>query len=159
MSGDASRINGEKGGRPLGRKNNATLEKAAMLERIRQRVYQSADILVDAQLSLARGTSYLFKADTDDDGKARKPILVTDPEEIAAYLCDDYNALETTYYYITTEKPENNAVNSLFDRAFGKAAQAIELGGPGGEPLAANLSEGDRSAITELRDLLKQPRA
>lgn len=29
----------------------------------------------------------------------------------------------------------------------------------GGEPLAANLSEGDRSAITELRDLLKQPRA
>jgi hypothetical protein len=61
-------------------------------------VDRSADILVDAQLSLARGTSYLFKADSDDAGKARKPILVTDPEEIAAFLADDYNALETTYY-------------------------------------------------------------
>jgi hypothetical protein len=159
MAGQASIEKGKLGGRPLGRKNNTTLEKELILQRVRQRVYQSADILVDAQLSLARGTSYLFKADTDDDGKSRRPILVTDPEEIAAYLVDDYNALETTYYYITTEKPENNAVNSLFDRAFGKAVQASEISGPGGEPLSTNLSESDRSAIAELRDLLKQPRA
>jgi hypothetical protein len=149
MAGQASIENGKLGGRPPGSKNVATLEKEVMLERIRQRVYQSADILVDAQLSLARGTSYLFKADTDDDGKSRRPILVTDPDEIAAYLVDDYNTLETTYYYITTEKPENNAVEALFNRAFGKAAQAIELGGPGGEPLSTNLSESDRSAIAE----------
>ena len=89
MAGKASVENGKLGGRPLGRKNNATLEKEVMLERIRQRVFQAADVLVDAQLALARGTSYLFKADTDDDGKARRPILVTDPEEIAAYLCND----------------------------------------------------------------------
>src|ERR1700712_5242188 len=73
MAGQASIENGKLGGRPLGRKNNATLEKELILERIRQRVYQSADLLADAQLSLARGTSFLFKADTDDDGKARKP--------------------------------------------------------------------------------------
>ena len=113
-------------------------------------------MLINAQLSLASGAALLFKADTDDDGKARKPILVTDPDEIAAYLCNDYNELETTYYYITTEKPENSAINGLLDRAYGKAAQSLEIGGPGGEPLTTNLSESDRSAITELRNLLKQ---
>lgn len=64
MAGQASIENGKLGGRPSGRKNNATVEKEAMLERIQQRAYQSADILVDAQLSLERGKSYLFKADT-----------------------------------------------------------------------------------------------
>jgi hypothetical protein len=104
MAGTASRKNGELGGRPPGRKNDKTLEREAELERLRQRVFQATDVLVDAQLGTARGRSYLFKADTDEDGKAGKPILVDDPVEIAAYLVEDYNELETTYYYITTEK-------------------------------------------------------
>jgi hypothetical protein len=127
MAGNASRKNGEKGGRPPGRKNDATLEREAQLERFRQRVFEAFDPLVNAQIAMARGLSYLFKADTDGEGKARKPILVTDPEEIAAFLADDYNELETTYYYITTEKPDNRAIDSLLDRATGKAAQVLEL--------------------------------
>jgi hypothetical protein len=154
MAGDASRKNGEKGGRSAGSKNVATLEREAELERFKQRVFQATDVLVDAQLSLARGTCFLFKLDIGEDGTRGRPILVTDPEEIAAYLCDDYNALETTYYYITTEKPDNPAIEALLNRAYGKATQPIA--GHDGGPLEANLSESDRKAITELRDLLKQ---
>jgi hypothetical protein len=78
LAGQATFENCKSGGRPRGRRNKATLEEEAMLERIRQRVYQ-CDILVDAQLSLARCTSYLFKADTDDDGKARNPAGMSKP--------------------------------------------------------------------------------
>jgi hypothetical protein len=159
MAGHTSRKNGEKGGRPPGRKNDATLVREAELERLRQRIFQATDVLVDAQLGLARGKSFLFKADTDDDGKSRRPILVTDPEEIAAYLQENYNELETTYYYISTEKPDNAAIKDLLDRAYGKAAQSLELSGPGGDPLTANLSASDRKAIDSLRHLLKQSNA
>src|ERR1700721_2116506 len=47
------------------------------------------------------------------------------------------------------------AEKELFDRAWGKATQPLEVGGPNGEPLETNLSKSDRKAITELRDLLK----
>ena len=127
MAGDASRQNGLRGGRPSGRKNDATLEREAQLERLRQRVFEAFDPLINAQLSLARGISYLFKEDINDDGSKGKPILVVDPEEIRAYLAEDYNALSTTYYYITTKAPENAALKDLWDRALGKPAQMLEL--------------------------------
>lgn len=81
MAGDASRQNGLRGGRPSGRKNDATLEREAQLERLRQRVFEAFDPLINAQLSLAQGISYLFKEDINDDGTKGRPILVTDPEE------------------------------------------------------------------------------
>ena len=127
MAGAASRQNGAKGGRPSGRKNAITLEREAQLERFRQRVFQAFDPLITAQLSLARGLSYLYKLDLDGDGNQGKPILVTDPEEIRAYLADDYNTLDTTYYYITTKAPETAALKDLWDRALGKPAQMLEL--------------------------------
>lgn len=111
MGGITSRQNGSKGGRPPGRKNEATLEREAQLERLRQRVFEAFDPLINAQLSLAQGISYLFKEGINDDGSKGKPILVTDPDEILAYLAEDYNALSTTYY-ITTKAPENAALTS-----------------------------------------------
>ena len=41
MAGNASRQNGQKGGRPSGLKNDATLEREAQLERLRQRVFEA----------------------------------------------------------------------------------------------------------------------
>jgi len=122
-----ARENGKKGGRPKGAKSKATLEREAQLERFKQRVFEAFDPLMDAQLSLARGLSYLYKLDVEDDGKRSKPILVTDPDEIRAYLAEDYNALETTYYYITTKAPDNAALKDLFDRTLGKPAPVFEL--------------------------------
>jgi hypothetical protein len=55
MAGHASVENGKLGGRPLGRRNEKTLEREAQLERFRQRVFEAFDPLINAQISLARG--------------------------------------------------------------------------------------------------------
>lgn len=120
MAGNPSRRNGQRGGRPLDRKNDATLEREAQLERLRQRVFEAFDPLINAQLSLARGVWYLFEEDIEDDDSKGRPILVVDPEEIQACLAEDYNALSMTYYYITTKVPENAALKDLWDPALGK---------------------------------------
>ena len=56
MAGNASRKNGELG-RPPGRKNNKTLEREVELARLRQRIYEATDVLIDAQLGTCRGRS------------------------------------------------------------------------------------------------------
>lgn len=125
MAGNTSIENGKLGGRPPGVKNSATLEKQLRLERIKERVNNATDVLVDAQLALARGLSYLYRIDKDEKGKNKPPILVTDQYEIESYLAGD--KYEDSYYYITTEKPDNQAINSLFDRTHGRASQSIEV--------------------------------
>lgn len=67
MGGQASIENGKLGGRPSGRRNNATLARKFELERLRQRIFETTDVLVNAQLSLSRGASLFFKADTDNE--------------------------------------------------------------------------------------------
>ncbi len=59
MVGETSRRNGKKGGRPKGRKNNATLEKEAALAAFQERVRKNIEPLFDAQMTLARGCSHL----------------------------------------------------------------------------------------------------
>jgi hypothetical protein len=82
MAGNASRKNGQKGGRPSGRKNDATLEREAQLARFKQRVFEAFDPLINAQLSLARGLSYLFKEDINDDGSKGKPKRLVFAEKL-----------------------------------------------------------------------------
>lgn len=119
-------------GRPKGRKDNATLEKERVLEAMRQRIMGKADDLLNAQFSLAQGNHYLFRIDTETDSKGKrtkgKPELVTDPEEIRDYL-DQGPALntETEYYFMTTATPDNQAINSLMDRTFGRPTQSVEV--------------------------------
>src|ERR1043165_6533784 len=60
--------------------------------------------------------------------------MLTSLEEIQAYLDDDVD--QDDYYYITTHTPDNKAIDSLMDRAFGKARQTIGLDGGGeGKPI------------------------
>jgi hypothetical protein len=61
MAGDASRKNGEKGGRPPGRKNDKTLLLEAEHEAFQQLVLQNLRPLFDAQLSLAKGISHVYR--------------------------------------------------------------------------------------------------
>lgn len=125
-----------KGGRPKGKKNPATLEKEAVLKVYRERIMRNADILFDSQVSIAQGIQFLFKIEKEwiqtgkNKGfwKNKKPILVEDKEEIRAFLerrleqgdpQDDSNS-GATYYFITTKEPNNFAIDSMLDRAFGK---------------------------------------
>src|SRR4051812_42190217 len=106
-------------GRKKGSKEAATLQKEAVLVALRQRIMQSADLLFDAQMTLARGQTFLYKIEKyyEKVGNQRvlrrkKPQLVTEQWEIEAYLegkivegeLEDY---EATYYFITTKLPDN----------------------------------------------------
>lgn len=138
-------------GRKKGSKNSATLEKQIVEEAYRQRVLRSADKLLNSQMSLAQGNQYLYRIDKTKivgpkggvSYKSERPELVTNQFEIEDYLAGltedgdlkDENDPEAAYYYLTTEKPDNRALDSLFDRTFGKVPQRLEGGGKDGEIL------------------------
>jgi hypothetical protein len=129
MPGQTARENGRKGGRPKGRKNTATLEKEAVLNAIKQRIFQKADQLIGAQFSIAEGCSYLFKVIYYKEGKEKKSkhVLVKDPEEIRQYLDGELD--EDKYYFITTDRPDNKAIANLLDRGSGEPKESVELSG------------------------------
>lgn len=146
-----ARENGKKGGRPKGKKSAKTLEREAVLRAFRERAMRSADLLFDAQLSLAKGQTFLYKIEKElqigpKGGKKyvnSKPKLVTNQNEIEGYLeglvndgdMEDENDPNATYYYLTTKEPSNYAADSLLDRTFGKATQRLEHTGEGGRPI------------------------
>lgn len=143
MAGKASRENGKKGGRPKGKKNPETLEREAVLKEYRLKTMRAADVLFNSQLHLATGQTYLYKIEKEcikgpKGGKSyrnKKPELVTAQWEIEAYLSglvdegdiDDPNDPGATYYYITTEKADNKSLDSMLDRALGKATNHLDL--------------------------------
>jgi hypothetical protein len=128
-------------GRPKGKKNAATLEKEAVLKEYREKILQSADILFQSQMTLARGQTYLYKIEKEEiigpkGGKSyrsKKPELVTSQWEIESYLEglvdegdeNDENDPRAAYYFLTTKDPDNRAIDSMLDRTFGKSVQPI----------------------------------
>lgn len=132
-----------KGGRPKGQKNATTLERDRVLAGYKQRVMQSADRLLDYQMSLARGSTYLFKIEKElvigpKGGKtyrSKKAELVTDVDEIRRYLdgsaangdAHDPNDRSATYYFITAKDPDGSAINSMLDRGLGKVPQGVDM--------------------------------
>jgi hypothetical protein len=127
---EINRKNGQKGGRPKGRKNASTLEKEAVLAAVKQRIFHKADKLIGAQFTIAEGCSYLFKVIYFKEGKEKKSKmgLVKDPEEIERYLNDEVDN-PNEYHFITTDKPDNKAIANLLDHALGKPKESIELSG------------------------------
>lgn len=130
--------NNHKGGRPKGSKDKSTIEKERVLAEYRKKIMQHADILFKNQMHLAQGVSYLYKF---VKGK-QKPVLVTNPEEIEEYITsemgqhiknEDKIDKDANYYFISTERPDNRAIDSMLDRTFGRATQPI--GGDKDNPL------------------------
>ncbi len=125
-------------GRPFGAKAKATLEREKVAEEVNQRIFNIANGLVNAQASLAKGVQILYRVDkrTTATGKVieEKPVIVTDPEEIKAYIDGELGSGEgvndeSTYYYITTKEPQSQAVDSLMNRALGKPKETMEIQG------------------------------
>lgn len=132
-------------GRPKGKKEAATLEKEAMLKVIRQRIIQNSDALFNAAKSAAIGNQYLYKIETKYDGKRKyktEPILVEDEWEIRDYINqltrDDRGnepyGDDPIYYFISTREPNTRAIKDLWDRAFGKVTEKVDVTS-GGEKL------------------------
>jgi len=130
-------------GRPKGVKSPQTLEKERVLHEVRQRIMNKAHRLVDSQMSIATGQQFLYviKTETLNGKKIKKrPELITDELIIRDYLDGEFGDGESinddeSYYFITTKEPNNIALDSMLDRAFGRSAQRIEMTGADGEPL------------------------
>lgn len=133
---------GKKGGRPKGKKNPKTLEREKVLEAMRQRIMGIANNLINSQLTLARGQTFLYKIEKEQIGTGKskryvnkRPVLVTNQFEIEEYLEgrtqegdeDDEKDPGATYYFLTTKEPNNSAVESLFNRTFGTPVQSTKL--------------------------------
>ncbi len=131
-------------GRKEGSLNKKTIEKQKAEKAFVQRILQSVDRLFNAQLSLAEGSTFLYRVDEVGEGKdkRREHNLVTDPEEIKEVLDETDGAggtVDETYYYITTKAPDNKAIDSLLDRAFGKPLSKTALTDPEGKSLPFQL--------------------
>lgn len=117
-------------GRPKGSKNPGTLEKERVNNEVKQRIFKAAQRILDKQLALAEGCAYLMLVTTVvRDRKSHKEVeTITDPKTISAYLDgslgDDKE--DNEYYYITTEKPDNRALENLLDRGLGKPSQSVD---------------------------------
>lgn len=134
------------GGRPKGKRSAATLEKEAILRAYRQRVMGITDDLLNSQLILARGMTYLYKIEKEEvigpkGGKSyrkKKPELVTDQWELEQFLenkigdtyNDDPGNPAATYYFLTTKDPDPRAIEDMMNRTYGKSIQAIDLNPP-----------------------------
>lgn len=125
-------------GRPEGRLDDKTLEQKKIQEKVNQRILRHADKLFNAAMSLAVGTQKLIVIISEGEGKnkKRRHEIVDDEEIIKQYL--DYNEGindtespndENHYYYLTTEKPDIRAIDSLMNRGLGKAPERLEIHG------------------------------
>lgn len=122
-----------KGGRPKHSKNKVTIEREEALRQFKQRVHDATHHLLNAQMGIAVGSQYLFKVKTFK-GQKSDPILVKDPDELEAYLRGDYEGSTDEYYFLTTKDPDNRALDSLFNRTYGKPTDNIDIKS-GGEPI------------------------
>lgn len=157
ISPEQARANGKKGGRPLGSKSLASLERDKVMAAWRQRVFRFADNLLDSQMTLAVGQMFLYRIDKEfvptgkgpDGGfyKKLKPVLVEDEWEIRAYIereveggnpHDDTDA-GSAYYYITAKEPNNQAIDSMLDRAGGRAVAITQVQGHDGGALEVKI--------------------
>lgn len=122
---------GRKGGlKKKGKKTAKTLEREIVQNEIQQRVLRSHGVILDSQMSLAKGNNMLFVIKSHMEGKKRvqgKPILVEDRATIEAYLAGELEDEEDEYYFITTKVPDNNAIKDLWDRTFGKPKETIDM--------------------------------
>jgi len=119
-------------GRPKGSKNKTTIEKKKAEIELQNRIIKNVDQLINAQFDLAKGCQFLFK--TIKLKKGTKTVIVDNPLEVKAYFDGEYEGSDE-YYFITTQKPDNFAIQALLDRAFGKAKHRTELSGEDGEPI------------------------
>lgn len=118
-------------GMPKGYVTKRVRDRQAVKNAILDRISKEADRLLDAQLVVALGATMLFKIEKDEKGNNKKPELVTDEHTIRRFIeeCDgtDGTLDDKDYFFLTTTLPDSKAINSMFDRAFGKATEHMDV--------------------------------
>lgn len=140
---EANRINGKKGGRPKGRKNDRTLEREASRKAYEQWVLDKLNPLFQAQLLAALGQVFVFRKEHHGTGASKRieHVQLTEPIEIADALdriANDENGFSTEdgFCYVMAKAPEFRAAEAMLNRGIGTPAQHLELTGKDGGPMA-----------------------
>lgn len=128
---EANRKNAKKGGRKRGKKSPVTIEREIAFKHLRERVVRMTDSLINSQAALAKGLTFLYVIKTIK-GKRQKPRMIKDQLTIEAYLADELSNSDSEFYFMATERPNNQAVDSLLDRTYDKSIQRTELTNPDG---------------------------
>lgn len=108
-------------GRKKGKLAAATIERNDIKKAIQDRIAAHADLLIRAQMTVGLGASYLYYVTP----VRKTPKLITDPQTIEDYLVGKLEG--KGFYYITTERPDSRAIDSMLDRAFGKADASLDV--------------------------------
>lgn len=128
-------------------------EKEIILNQYKQRVLLNVDPLINAQLTLAKGQTFLFKITKTKTPSGQwqrgRATRVTDEMEISMFLDgqlatgsdpDDTKDPNPVYYYITAQEPSLQAIDSMLDRTFGRATQSVDITSQGKPtPIFANI--------------------
>lgn len=118
-------------GKKKGTKTPRVIERDLAFQRLRERVLNSADSLINSQMGIAKGLTFLYVIKTIK-GKRSKPRLITDQQTIEEYLAGDLENNGFEYYFMSTQRPDNKALDSLLDRTFDKSVQRTEIKDPDG---------------------------
>lgn len=147
------RIGGKRpgAGRPIGSFGDEKKMRLETQKEMHIRIMQRVNKLLNSQFSLADGLQFLFRIDKDSKGKALPAVIVTDPEEIKRFIDNENDVGEGTdsdsYYYITTQRPDGRALDSLFNRAYGMPTQKLNLGDADGKQLFPPPTDAQRERL------------
>jgi hypothetical protein len=125
-------------GRKAGSINKATADSKLAKKLFVDRVNKNVDKLFNSQLDLAIGEKYLMVVRTIGTGskQRRETEVVTDIDIIKQYLDESLDDTDEEFYFMTTKPANNQALDSLLNRSFGKPKESLDVTS-GGEPLKA----------------------
>ena len=126
-------------GFPQGALKKKTLEAMKVKDAVTQRILGSIDKLYNAQMNLAIGEQVLMRKVTERGPKGGVARVyheqVTDLDTIIAYL-DQNEGMPGTidgnddeWYYLSIRPANNQALDSLMNRALGKVPEKLEVSG------------------------------
>lgn len=141
-----SKVDKRKVGRPKGFKEPHSILRDRTKQKFNERVMKMANRLFNAQASIALGQQFLYRIDKEEivgpkGGLSYRPkpaVIVTDPEEIQRYIDGETGAGErlndptdraSSYWYITAKEANNMALDSMLNRAYGRAKESLEVSG------------------------------
>lgn len=142
-------------GRPKGHVTDETKAKQRAMRAWRLRAAKMVSSLMNAQLSLAMGSYALYQRGwkkNPDGTKERIGVKrIEDPAIIEQYLNGELSSDD--YYYLELQRPHNDALDSILDRAFGRPV-TVEEGAAGDAERRTH-----EIKITVLPPVTQQPQA
>lgn len=151
-------------GRKPGKQDKKTLDRLERARQIRDRIAYNADRILNAQLDLAIGQTFLFVKVTERDSKGKivrsYHERITDEQTIIDYLDGNLDDDGERFHYISTKPANNLAIQDLLNRGLGKPVEKMEMTGADGGPIQTEVKTGavvpDNSAMIRLSKALEK---